>query len=206
VAAEQLSAVQLNRDRQLVAQGFISKDKLDASRTAQQRDAAHVAELRDQLKTAQLASREDQIRAQAAEVDAARAALAQSEWRLKQKSVAAAKAGLVFDTLYVEGEWVPAGSPVVSVLPPGNVKVRFFVPENAVGSLKPGQAVEVRCDGCGQPVSAFVSYISPQPEFTPPVIYSNETRAKLVFMIEARPGPEEGVRLRPGQPVEVTVK
>lgn len=103
VAAEQLSVVQLNRDRQLVAQGFISKDKLDASRTAQQRDAAHVAELRDQLKTAQLASREDQIRAQAAEVDAARADLAQSEWRLRQRSVAAAKARLVFDTLYVEG-------------------------------------------------------------------------------------------------------
>lgn len=94
----------------------------------------------------------------------------------------------------------------MSVLPPGNVKVRFFVPENTVGSLKPGEAVEVRCDGCGQPVTAFVSCISPQPEFTPPVIYSNETRAKLVFMIEARPRPEEGVRLRPGQPVEVTVK
>ena len=206
VASEQLSTVQLKRDEQLVSQGFISKDKLDASRTAQRRDSAHVAELRDQLKSAQLASREDQIRAQAAEVDAARAALAQSDWRLKQKSVSAAKAGLVFDTIYSEGEWVPAGSPVVSLLPPGGVKVRFFVPETALGGLKPGQAVEARCDGCQRPLAVTITYISPQAEFTPPIIYSNETRAKLVFMIEARPTPQDALQLRPGQPVGVTLK
>jgi HlyD family secretion protein len=206
VAAAQLSAVQLKRDEQLVSQGFISKERLDATLSAQRRDSAHVAELQDQLKSVQLASREDQIRAQAAEVDAARAALAQSDWRLKQKSVGAAKAGLVFDTIYAEGEWVPAGSPVVSLLPPGGVKVRFFVPETALGGLKPGQAIEVRCDGCQQSFTATITYISPQAEFTPPIIYSNETRAKLVFMIEARPTPEDALRLRPGQPVGVALK
>jgi HlyD family secretion protein len=206
VAAAQLSTVQLKRDEELVRQGFISKERLDTTLTAQRRDSAHVAELSDQLKSAQLASREDQIRSQAAEVDAAHAALAQSDWRLKQKSVDAAKAGLVFDTIYAEGEWVPAGSPVVSLLPPGSVKVRFFVPETALGGLKPGQAVEVRCDGCKQPLAATITYISPQAEFTPPIIYSNETRAKLVFMIEARSTPEDALQLRPGQPVGVTLK
>jgi HlyD family secretion protein len=206
IAAEQLSSVQLARDEQLVAQGFISKEKLDTSRTNLRRDIARVAELRDQLRIAQLASREDQIRAQASEVDAARAALAQSDWRLKQKSVGAAKGGLVFDTLYVEGEWVPAGSPVVSLLPPGNVKVRFFVPELLVGGLKMGQNVAISCDGCGEAIPATITYVSPQSEFTPPVIYSNETRAKLVFLIEARPKAEETARLRPGQPVAVALR
>jgi HlyD family secretion protein len=206
IAAEQLSSVQLTRDEQLVGQGFISKEKLDTSRASLRRDSARVAELRDQLRSAQLASREDQIRAQAFEVDAARAALAQSDWRLKQKSVGAAKSGLVFDTIYAEGEWVPAGSPVISLLPPGNVKVRFFVPEAALGGLKPGAQIAVRCDGCDRVILATISYISPQAEFTPPVIYSNETRAKLVFMIEARPATEEAVHLRPGQPVEVSLR
>jgi HlyD family secretion protein len=153
-----------------------------------------------------LPAREDQIRAQSAQVEAARAALSQSTWRLDQKRIAAVQAGLVVDTLYREGEWVPPGSPVVRMLPPQNVKVRFFVPEPVVGGLKLGRSVAVRCDGCPAEVPAAVSYISNEPEYTPPVIYSNETRAKLVFMIEARPTVENAERLRPGQPVAVTLK
>ena len=206
VAARQLSAAQLKRDQELVAQGFISKEKLDTSRSAENQNTARVLELNNQLKSAELAGRDDQIHAQAAEVDAARAVLAQSDWQLRQKTVAASKAGLVFDTLYVEGEWVPAGSPVVSLLPPGNVKLRFFVPETIAGSLAPGRAIEARCDGCGAAISANISYISPQPEYTPPVIYSNDTRAKLVFLIEARPNEKDAARLHPGQPVEVVLK
>jgi HlyD family secretion protein len=112
--------------------------------------------------------------------------------------------GQVTDTLYVQGEWVPAGSPVVALLPPANIKVRFFVPEKILGSVKTGQAVSVRCDGCEKPISAHISYISPQAEYTPPVIYSRENRAKLVFLVEARPAPVEAAELHPGQPVEVT--
>ena len=110
------------------------------------------------------------------------------------------------DTLYREGEWVPAGSPVVRMLPPENVKLRFFVPQSIAGGLKPGRNVSVSCDGCAAAVPATVTYISSEPEYTPPVIYSNETRAKLVFMVEARPTAEDGSRLRPGQPVAVTLK
>ena len=96
-----------------------------------------------------------------------------------------------------------AGSPVVTVLPPANVKVRFFVPEPRLGAMRVGQRVEVSCDGCGAPVAAQVTYISPQAEYTPPVIYSRESRAKLVFLVEARANAADSARLHPGQPVDV---
>jgi HlyD family secretion protein len=112
----------------------------------------------------------------------------------------------VHDTLYREGEWVAAGSPVVRLLPPGNVKVRFFVPQTEVGAIAPGRAASVHCDGCTADVPVTVTFVSTEAEFTPPIIYSNETRAKLVFMVEARPAPADAAKLRPGQPVSVTLK
>ena len=87
-----------------------------------------------------------------------------------------------------------------------NVKVRFFVPQTIVGSLATGRAVAIQCDGCGADIPATISYVSNEAEFTPPVIYSNETRSKLVFMIEARPSPESATKLHPGQPVSVSLK
>jgi HlyD family secretion protein len=95
---------------------------------------------------------------------------------------------------------------VVRLLPPGNVKVRFFVPQAVAGGLKPGRAAVANCDGCGADVALTVSYVSSEPEYTPPVIYSNETRSKLVYLVEARPGKEDAARLRPGQPVGVTLR
>ena len=169
------------------------------------RDRERLKELEAQLATAKLAARVDEIRAAEAEAAAARATLARADWSLAQKSVKAPVAGLVQDTLYVQGEWVPAGSPVVSLLPPQNIKVRFFVPETRIGSLKTGQAVTLSCDGCAAPVFATISYISPQAEYTPPVIYSRENRGKLVFLIEARPAPADAAKLRPGQPMDVKV-
>jgi HlyD family secretion protein len=198
-----LSEVQLKRTEQLVAQNFIAKEKYDEARTARDRERSHVAQLKADLATAQLAARVDEIKAAQAAVAAAGATLAQAAWRLEQKSATAPVSGLVADTLYVKGEWVGAGSPVVSLLPPQNIKVKFFVPEPALGALRIGQQVRVNCDGCAAPIAARVSFIAPQSEFTPPVIYSKENRTKLVFLIEARPEPEEAARLHPGQPVEV---
>ena len=105
------------------------------------------------------------------------------------------------DTFFVEGEWVPAGRPVTSILPPGNVKARFYVPETVLGALKIGQAVQISCDGCGAPVRGKLSYVSTQAEYAPPLIYSRESRAKLVFLAEART--DAASSLRPGQPVDV---
>ncbi len=197
---------QLRRDEEQYQAGGIPKSQLDDSRAAALSAAAHVRELEGQLEVARLPGREAQIRAQAAQVRAAEAALAQAQWRLDQKSVRAPHAGLVFDTMYRSGEWVPAGSPVVRMLPPENVKVRFFVPETVVGALAPGHPVHIHCDGCGADVPAVLSFVSDQAEYTPPVIYSNETRAKLVFLVEARPQAADAPRLHPGQPVEVALR
>jgi HlyD family secretion protein len=205
-AAEQQAAQQLKRDEAQFEVGGIARAQLEDSRAAHAIKVARVRELEGQLEVSRLPARQDQIRAQNAQVAAARAATEQSTWRLDQKHVAATQGGLVADTLYREGEWVPAGSPVVRMLPPANVKVRFFVPESIVGALKPGRPVTLRCDGCDADVPAQISYISNEPEYTPPVIYSNETRSKLVFLVEAKPSTDNSPRLRPGQPVAVTLK
>jgi HlyD family secretion protein len=185
------------------AAGGIAMAALDDSRAEAEADAGHVRELRGQIAVAVLPARAEQIRMQTANVAAARAVLDQARWTLGQKAVGAAAAGLVFDTIYREGEWVPAGAPIVRMLPPANVKVRFFVPEPLLGALWVGRAVSLRCDGAAQEVPALVTYIATEAEYTPPVIYSNETRSKLVFMIEARPDPARASTLHPGQPVVV---
>jgi len=204
-AASRRSAAQLQRDIAQFRIGGIARSQLDDSREQEQSDAARVRELQAQVEVNRLPGRDEARRAQASQVQAADAALAQAEWTLAQKQLAAPAAGRVFDTMYRVGEWVPAGSPVVSLLPPGNVKVRFFVPETVVGSLKIGQEATLRCDGCGDPIPVRIDYVSDQAEYTPPVIYSRESRSKLVYMVEARPAPDAAARLHPGQPVEATL-
>ncbi|WP_029049577.1 HlyD family secretion protein [Cupriavidus sp. amp6] len=202
-AQAQRSAAALRRDERQFEIGGIAQAQLDESRAQARSDAARVRELQRDIDVARLPGRDAQQAAQAAQVAAARAALAQADWKLSRKTVAATLAGLVYDTPYRLGEWVPAGSPVVRMLPPGNVKVRFYVPEAVVGALRNGQAVQVRCDGCAAPVAASITYVANEAEYTPPVIYSNETRNKLVFLVEARPSAADAIKLRPGQPVEV---
>jgi HlyD family secretion protein len=179
--------------------------ELEFLRARAVRDQARqrVTELEADLKTAQLGSRSDQITAAEANLRALEAALIKAEWDLSQKRQSAPRAGLVFDTVYREGEWVAAGRPVVVLLPPGNIKVRAFVPETKIGAIHPGDSVHVSVDGTDHPIVGTVSYISPQAEYTPPVIYSNESRSKLVFMIEAVFDPAISVNLHPGQPVDV---
>lgn len=198
-----LSEKELARQLDLVAKGFVSQQRADEARAARDRDRNKVAELQAEVTTARAGSRPDEIRAAEAEAAAAREALAQADWRLAQKTVAASVAGTVVDTLFAQGEWVPAGAPVVSMLPPGNVKVRFFVPETRLGSLKLGQTVALACDGCPAGLEAAIAFIAPQAEFTPPVIYSKDSRAKLVFLVEAKPAAGVAVKLHPGQPVDV---
>jgi HlyD family secretion protein len=201
-AALKLSVADYRRQEQLVARGFISPAQLDGARAAQERDRARVAELGAQIRVAQLAGRSDEIASASADLKAAREQLAQADWKLAQKSQRAPGAALVADTLYTQGEWVQAGMPVVSLLPAGNVKVKFFVPESRLSAITIGQAVQLSCDGCA-PLSAQVSFISPQAEYTSPLIYSKENRASLVYLVEARAKSGEMLALHPGQPVEV---
>ncbi len=205
-ADAQRTALQLQRDEEQYRADGIPKSQLDDARAAAANAQARVRELQAQLQVARLPGRAQQIRAQEAQVEAARAALAQAQWKLDQKQVRAPSAGLVFDTMYRSGEWVPAGSPVVRMLPPENIKVRFFVSETVVGALKIGRNVAIRCDGCAAPVPAVIRFVSEQAEYTPPNIYSNDTRTKFVFLVEARAQPADAVKLHPGQPVEVSLR
>ena len=202
-AALKLAQRSFQRDEKLAAQGFISKQKLDDARTQLESGRARIAELDAQMTTAGLAGRTDEIHAAEADAQAARAVLKQADWRLAQKTVTAPVSGLVEDTFYAQGEWVPAGSPVVAMLPPQNIKVRFFVPEPQLGALKLGQTVTISCDGCENSIAAKVSFISSQAEYTPPVIYSKENRTKLVYLVEARTSPQQAMTLHPGQPVDI---
>jgi HlyD family secretion protein len=205
-AAAQKSALQRERDEAQYRAGGISREQLEASLAQARSDAAHVSELESQLEVARLPGRAQQLQGQARQVQAARAVLDQADWRVGEKSIAAPKAGLVYDTLYREGEWVAAGNPVVQMLPPQNIKVRFFVPEKVLGNLAVGRKVSLHCDGCTADVPAAVTYVSGAAEYTPPVIYSNETRGKLVYMVEAHPAPQDAAKLHPGQPLEVRLQ
>jgi len=197
------ASAELARQEALVKQGFVSASRLDDVRAAARQARARVVELEASLRVAQLPARSDERSTAAASTDAARSALDQARWREEQKRQSAPADARVADTFYRAGEWVGAGQPVVSLLPPGATKARFFVPESELGSIAVGQPVSIHCDGCSAPVNARISFIATQAEYTPPVIYSNSQRARLVFMVEARPDPQDAARLRPGQPIDV---
>ena len=205
MATRELAQSNLTRQQKLFASGFVSAAAIDDARMQVKRSEAAVAELQAAVTTAKLPARNDEIRAAEADARAAREALAQADWRLGQRAINSPVAGRVNDTYYVTGDWVPAGNPVASLLPPANVKVRFFVPEPVLGRIKPGQTVKFSCDGCGEPMAATITFISDRAEFTPPVLYSRDNRAKLVFLVEAKPSPEVAARLNPGQPVDVVL-
>lgn len=204
-AQARLAQRDFERKRDLVGQGFISRAQLDEAQATLDQAQARVAELSSVVQVAQLPARADERAAADAQVEAARQVLRQAEWRQQQKQLAAPAAGQVADTFFRPGEFVPAGQPVVALLPAANIKARFFVPEPELSRITLGSGATLSCDGCGAPIAARISHISTRPEYTPPIIYSNEQRSKLVFMAEARPGPADAVRLRPGQPLTVRV-
>ena len=202
-AAAALSQKELVRQERLFLADASSAQNVDRARSAFDQDRQRVAQIEAELKTAQLGSRADQIAAAEANVRALEAALSGAEWELSKKRQSAPQAGQVFDTLYREGEWVAAGRPVVALLPPQNIKVRTFVPEPWVGRIHLGDGVKVFVDGLPASLAGTVSFISPRAEYTPPVIYSRESRGKLVFMVEAVFEPVTAAKLNPGQPVDV---
>jgi HlyD family secretion protein len=159
--------------------------------------AAALAQMRAPL------GRDQEIKAQSEAADAARAALAIAEWRLAQRRVTAPVGGRVADVIAFPGETLAAGAPVVSLLPPENIFVRFFVPETALSGIHRGDSVALACDSCPPDLTAEISFIAPQAEYTPPVIYSESSSSKLVYLIEARPRPDQAKLMNPGQPIEV---
>ncbi len=204
VATRDRMAKDLARNEELLRTGAASRQTVD-----QQRADLSSATAKAEAATARLAQlqsptgREYEIAAQRAMVDQARAGLAQAQWRVDQRHVAAPVAALVSDTYARRGETINAGTPVVSLLPPQNILVRFFVPETELATLHEGDRLAIGCDACAPGLTATVTFIAPQPEYTPPVIYSESNREKLVYLIEAHPPPEQAAQLKPGQPVDV---
>jgi len=201
-----LSTAELTRREQLGGSDVISQEELDQARAQRDADQALVAQLTADLATARLGGREDAIRAAQALVASQRAARDRARWDFDQKQQFAPADAAVHDTLFRQGEYVASGNPVVVLLPPENLKVRFFVPQSVLPQIRTGATVAVLPDGAAHPYNATVNYVSTEAEYTPPVIYSRETRANLVFMIEAKFAPADAASLRPGQPVDVTIK
>ncbi len=202
-AEAELSRLDLERQEALFKSGAISQSDYDHARLTHAANLHAVAQNTAQLETSRLGGRTDAVAAAAAAARAAGDAEAHARWSVDQKAQPAPCDALVYDTLYREGEFVPAGSPVVCLLPPANLKVRFFVAEPDYGSLKAGDTVTVSIDGLPSPLGATVSYMSPQPEYTPPVLYNRDNRAKLVYMVEAVFARGAAADLHPGQPVDV---
>lgn len=204
-AASELSQIEVKRIAPLVPSGGVSANELDRAEATHRQNVQRVAQLEADLETARLGAREDRVAVAEADVRLAEAELAKATWDLEQRRQSATAAALVFDTPFREGEWVPASAPVVVLLPPANVKVRAFVPEPRLGAIQLGDPVTLRIDGVDTPPRGVVAFVSPRAEYTPPVIFSRESREKLVFLVEIRFDPETAVRLHPGQPVDVFV-
>jgi len=194
----------LARGENLLPRGDATKQSVDQLRADYRSAQAKVEALQAALKQSRAPmGRDGEIEAQRASVAASRAALDMAEWRLAQRRVVAPVSARVADVLARPGETMAAGAPVVSLLPPGNIFVRFFVPEALFSTVHLDDRVALACDGCPTGLTARISFISPQAEYTPPLIYSESSKAKLVFIVEARPAREQAVRLNPGEPIEV---
>ncbi|MEP9355679.1 HlyD family efflux transporter periplasmic adaptor subunit [Xanthobacter sp. KR7-65] len=201
-SALDLSRIELDRQKSLVPKGASSQANLDSAQHQYDQNQAALDEARRRIAAARIAARTQSIDAAEQSVLAARANLAAAQVRLDRRTVMAPADGPVQTVYFRPGELVPEGRPIVSLLPPNLVKVRFFVPEAQLPAVTSGAAVTVTCDGC-TPFTAKVSFISAQAEYTPPVIYSREERSKLVYLVEARP--QDPAKARPGQPVNVTL-
>ena len=190
----------LNRIRPLAAKGIFAPARLDDAKASRDAALAQLTAARRQRDALTLGAREGQVTAADSRVTQARAGAAAASARLSDTAPTAPAAGLVEDVFFQKGEWVIANQPVMALLPDDRIKVRFFVPETQIALYSPGRTVAFTCDGCARGLTAKIVFVSPRPEFTPPIIYSRETRDRLVYLVEARPS----ARLNPGQPVDVT--
>lgn len=202
-AKAQAAEAELNVKRQgdLLKRGISPQSAYDNAETARDVAKAAVSQAEANLAVAGLAARPDQIKAAEAAVAQAKAALENAQWRLDQRTLTAPKDGTITDIIRNPGELAGPQAPVISMLPDGAVKLRLYVPESAVASIHPGTRLTFECDGCGGNMTATVTYVADGPEFTPPVIYSLDSRQKLVWLIEAKPDGGAAM-LKPGQIVD----
>lgn len=202
--AQSLEAVR-TRDRivSLAQRGAATESQRDEAVTAAEIAAARVAQTEAELAVARLPARPQAIAQAEAQVKAAEAALSRADWNHEQRTLTLSAPVTVFDVIRTDGEIAGPTAPILSVLEDGAVKLRLYAPETTISRVAVGDTLAVSCDGCQNGLAARITYISDQPEFTPPVIYSLENRQKLVYLIEARP---TGANLlKPGQIVDVSL-
>jgi len=198
-----LAEATYKRSSELASLDFVATSKLDQDHASLEAAAAAVQEQMAQLEVARLPARTARLQAAEDSVKSAKEDVVRARIDLAERRVASPVGATVQQTYFLPGEYVAAGTPVVSLLPPGNVKFLFYVGEPQRAGLELGTPVLIGCDGCRQPVRATIVYLSTSAEYTPPVIYSLEDRSKLVFMAEALP--DEPTTLLPGQPIDVQV-
>lgn len=193
-----------DRNKILYKKSAIGKSDLDKARSNFLSQKAMVAQLQANLLDAKLGARIHQQEAQAANVKAADAAKGEAAWILSRKTFDAPKSGRVDDTYYRQGEFIPAGQPVLSMLVPSDVKIVFFVPEPRLGKLQVGQVVHFTCDGC-KASTASIDFIASKAEYTPPVLYTQGSRENLVYRVRAAIPAAIAMSYHPGQPVDITL-
>jgi HlyD family secretion protein len=201
-AALILAQQELQRATELTSTGTAAKARWDTAESQVHQLEARLEQIDATLAAGELAGREADIAAAMSRVAEAKSALAQAEAKRHDLSPRTPRAADVENTFFDAGEWVAAGQPVISLQPPGDVTLRFYVPQQVIATLTAGTHVRFNCDGCGGPLAAKVTSIATEPEYTPPVIYSQGARAKLVYLVEASPVTPSDV-LRPGLPIEV---
>jgi HlyD family secretion protein len=200
----QVASNNLERTQSLFDKGWATKAQLDDATAQHDRNQAAVAEAEKRIIAAKLPGRSDMIAAAGANAEAARHALAEAEKNLGKRKVLAPADGTVEEVYFRPGEVVNPGQGVIALLPPRNLKVRFFVAEPVRARLQVDQSVAIGCDGCPPDLHAKINFIAREAEFTPPVIFSREQREKLVYLVEARPE-GDAAALTAGQPVTVTL-
>lgn len=198
-----LAEATYKRSSELASLDFVATSRLDQDHASLDAAAATVEQQIAQLEVARLPARTAMLQAAEESVKSAEEDVALAEIVLSERRVHSPASAYVQQTYFLPGEYVAAGTPVVSLLPPGNIKFLFYVGEPQRAALKIGTEVLIGCDGCDSPISAKIVYLSSSAEYTPPVIYSLEDRSKLVFLAEALP--DEPTTLLPGQPIDVRV-
>lgn len=201
-----LSKITLDRNQRLYAKNVVSQAALDAAKADYSTRLQEVNQLQSNLAEAELGARQHLIESQAQKVNAAEAAMKAAAWQLSQKTGIASDGGIIFDTFFRPGEFISAGQPVLAILSPKEIRVLFYIPEPDYSRIKLGQTVWFKVDGKTQAKAVKVSFISKNAEYTPPVIYSEESKSKLVYRVEAQLPPDIALKFHPGSPVTVYLK
>ena len=193
----------LERSNQLLTDNIISQSRLDADASAFASAETQVRRLEAELTTMELPARAEELVAARASVEAAQAEVARIQSDLDARTILSPVSGLVEKVFFEPGEVATAGTPVVSILPENALTVRFYVRENERSSLAVGNEFTMECDGCAQDYIVRLTRIDADPQFSPPIIYSREERARMVFRAEA--ATTENIPLLPGQPVTLSL-